>query len=224
AEGIRYYRGDLLEGFGVDESPFEEWLVAEREQLRILALGACEKMLAHQLRSGADEAALTSALKLLSLDPLRESGHATVMRLHAKHGHCGPALRQYNACALVLRRDLGIAPAPATRQLYEEIRRAADAGTRTPHGASSEQPAVSWPRMARVPQVGRLEEMQTLREALKGALGRRGQVVAVLGEAGIGKMRLVNELVVVVQPSQAYVWLGRATRRDRVFTFRPLVP
>jgi len=223
AEGIRYYRGDLLEGFGVDESPFEEWLVGEREQLRILALGACEKMLAHQLRAGADEAALASALKLLSLDPLRESAHATVMRLHAKHGHFGPALRQYNACALVLQRDLGISPSTATRQLYEEIRRAANHGRRAPHGASSEQPAVSWPRMARVPQVGRVEEMHALREALKRALGRRGQVVAVMGEAGIGKTRLVNELVREIQPIQAQVWLGRAYESDRILTFGPWV-
>jgi hypothetical protein len=27
------------------------------------------------------------------------------MRLHAKHGRFGPALRQYNACVLALRRD-----------------------------------------------------------------------------------------------------------------------
>src|SRR5262249_36670536 len=189
AEGIRYYRGDLLEGFGVDEAPFEEWLVGEREQLRILALAACEKMLAHQLRAGADEAALASALKLLSLDPLRESVHATVMRLHAKRGHFGPALRQYNACARALQRDLGIVPSLATRQLYQEILRGANHGTRARHGASSEPP-VSWPRMARVPQVGRAEEMHALREALKRVLGRRGQMVGVMGEAGVGKTRL----------------------------------
>jgi DNA-binding SARP family transcriptional activator len=85
-------------------------------------------MLDHQLRAGADEAALACAIRLLSLDPLRESAHATVMRLHAKHGRLGPALRQYKVCAQALQRDLGIAPAAATRQLYEEIRRAPDHG------------------------------------------------------------------------------------------------
>jgi len=94
-EAIRIYRGDLLAGLDLDEAPFEEWLVGEGEQLRILALGACEKILDHQLRTDADEAALASAMRLLSLDPLRDSVHATVMRLHAKHGRFGPALRQY---------------------------------------------------------------------------------------------------------------------------------
>ena len=44
----------MLDGLDVTEAPFEEWLVGEREQLRILALGACEKMLAHQLCADAD--------------------------------------------------------------------------------------------------------------------------------------------------------------------------
>src|SRR6202795_1916389 len=34
------YRGDLLEGLGMTEAPFEEWLVGERERLRELALAA----------------------------------------------------------------------------------------------------------------------------------------------------------------------------------------
>ena len=34
------YRGDLLEGFSVDEEPFEAWLMEERERLRELAMEA----------------------------------------------------------------------------------------------------------------------------------------------------------------------------------------
>ena len=108
-------------------------------------------------------------MRLLSLDPLRDSVHATVMRLHAKHGRFGPALRQYNACALALQRDLGVAPAPATRQLYEEILRSGTAGHggRPRRGADAREPTVSWPPMVRAPHVGRVDEMQKLHEVLK---------------------------------------------------------
>jgi len=224
-EAIRIYRGDLLAGLDLDEAPFEEWLVGEREQLRILALGACEKILDHQLRTDADEAALASAMRLLSLDPLRDSVHATVMRLHAKHGRFGPALRQYNACALALQRDLGVAPAPATRQLYEEILRSGTAGHggRPRRGADAREPTVSWPPMVRAPHVGRVDEMRKLHEVLKDALGRRGQLVAVMGEAGIGKTRLVNELAGEADRAEAQVWLGRAYESDRILTFGPWV-
>jgi DNA-binding SARP family transcriptional activator/tetratricopeptide (TPR) repeat protein len=224
-EAIRVYRGDLLAGLDLEEAPFEEWLVGEREQLRILALGACEKMLAHQLRADADEAALASAMRLLSLDPLRDSVHATVMRLHAKHGRFGQALRQYNACALALQRDLGVAPAAPTRRLYEEILRSGTAGHggRPRRGADAREPTVSWPPMVRAPHVGRVDEMRKLHEVLKDALGRRGHLVAVMGEAGIGKTRLVNELAGEAERAEAQVWLGRAYESDRILTFGPWV-
>ena len=46
-----------------------------------------------------------------------------------------------------------------------------------------------------LPLVGRDAELGTLRQALEGAAGRRGRVVELLGEPGIGKSRLVNELL-----------------------------
>src|SRR4029453_12341925 len=45
------YRGDLLEGLGVSESPFEEWLAAERERLRELALEALARLLGLHTKS-----------------------------------------------------------------------------------------------------------------------------------------------------------------------------
>src|SRR5262245_37151475 len=45
---VALYQGDLLEGLSVDEPAFEEWLLAERERLRELALEALARLLAHQ--------------------------------------------------------------------------------------------------------------------------------------------------------------------------------
>jgi hypothetical protein len=39
-EAIGLYHGDLLEGFSVDEPPFEDWLRVERERLRCGAVEA----------------------------------------------------------------------------------------------------------------------------------------------------------------------------------------
>src|SRR5882762_5422984 len=72
---VALYQGDLLSGFAVDEAPFEEWLLAERERLRELALEALARLLANQRNAGASEAAVHTALKLLTLDPLQEPVH-----------------------------------------------------------------------------------------------------------------------------------------------------
>ena len=45
------------------------------------------------------------------------------------------------------------------------------------------------------PLVGREQEMAVLREALESAIGRRGRVVELVGEPGMGKSRLIEELV-----------------------------
>jgi tetratricopeptide (TPR) repeat protein len=77
--------------------------------------------------------------------------------------------------------------------------------------------------MVRAPHVGRVDEMRKLHEVLKDALGRRGQLVAVMGEAGIGKTRLVNELAGEAERAETQVWLGRAYESDRILTFGPWV-
>lgn len=46
------YRGDLLDGFTVDESPFEEWLLQERERLRELAMDGFNRLLQWQRSQG----------------------------------------------------------------------------------------------------------------------------------------------------------------------------
>src|SRR5262245_29644096 len=68
----RLYRGDLLAGLRVDEAPFEDWLLAERERLRELALEALAKLLTHQRSAGAVEAAVQTGLRLVALEPLQE--------------------------------------------------------------------------------------------------------------------------------------------------------
>src|SRR5262249_61423764 len=88
------YRGELLEGLALQEAPFEEWLLAERERLRELALEALAKLLRHRRAAGATEAAVQTALRLLVLDPLQEPVHRTLMRLYSQMGRRAGALPQ----------------------------------------------------------------------------------------------------------------------------------
>jgi DNA-binding SARP family transcriptional activator len=121
AQAVQLYTGDLLSGFALDEMPFEEWLLGERERLRELALEALARLLAHQRTAGALEAGVHTAVKLLGLDPLQEPVHRMLMRLYADLGRRGAALRQYQQCVAVLQRDLRIEPEAETTRLYEEI-------------------------------------------------------------------------------------------------------
>jgi DNA-binding SARP family transcriptional activator/pimeloyl-ACP methyl ester carboxylesterase len=115
------YQGDLLEDVRVDEAPFDDWLAAERQRLRELALTALEKLLALELAGGALDQAAATGRRLLALDPLRESAHRTVMDLYVRQGRRSAALQQYRQCAEVLRRELGVEPEAATTRRFHEI-------------------------------------------------------------------------------------------------------
>jgi DNA-binding SARP family transcriptional activator/pimeloyl-ACP methyl ester carboxylesterase len=120
-EATSLYRGELLDGFRIDEAPFDDWLAAERQRLRELGLNALEKLLAMDLAAGSPERAVETGLRLLALDPLRESAHRTLMELYARQGRRPAALRQYQRCAEALRRELGVEPEAATTRRFQEI-------------------------------------------------------------------------------------------------------
>ncbi len=220
---VALYQGDLLSGFAVDEAPFEEWLLAERERLRELALEALTRLLANQRNAGASEAAVHTALKLLTLDPLQEPVHRALMRLYAERGRRGAALRQYQQCVSVLGRELGIEPEAETKALYQEILR-----ERPQHRvALSEGPARRVERAAstgaEATLIGRADELGRLRDALAGAAAGAGQVIALLGEAGIGKSRLVAEAAADATRRGVTVLLGRSYASEQILPFGPWI-
>src|SRR5262245_59111634 len=123
AQAVELYHGDLLDGLSLQEAPFEEWLMGERERLRELAIEAHAALLAAQRTSGAVEAALQTGLRLIALDPLQEPVHRALMRLYAQVGRRGSALHQYQLCVSVLQRGLGVEPEEETKLLFQEILR-----------------------------------------------------------------------------------------------------
>lgn len=78
-------------------------------------------------------------------------------------------------------------------------------------------------RPAETPLIGRETEMICLRDALDRAFVGHGGLFAVLGEAGIGKTRLVEELIAHAHRRDAYVLLGRAYESDQILLFGPIV-
>ena len=212
------YQGDFLAGLGVQEAPFEEWLVTQRERLRELAAEALSRLLAHQIAAGLLEAAIQSAVRLLGLDPTLEPVHRTLMRLYGRQGRRGAALRQYQRCVTALQHELGVEPDAETRQLYRElVSRAAPRSTSAGAATARESPAVPGvladALMAETPLIGRRAELGTLSEALDAARDGRARLVAVLGEAGVGKTRLITELAAEAARTADVVSSDTATSR-----------
>lgn len=231
AKAAALYAGDLLEGLEVREPAFEEWLLTERERLRELALGALGRLVNEANRTGATERELQMAARLLALDPLRESAHRTLMRLYARLGRRAHALRQYQLCVAALSRELGVEPEAETQRLYRDILLQAKpprGGEATTGGGDPSGPRsrVESPRVATPPDwplVGRTEELGHLRQALTAAWREGARAVLVIGEAGVGKTRLVDTLSTEAVRWGGRVVLGRAHETEQLLPFRPWV-
>jgi DNA-binding SARP family transcriptional activator len=227
-QAARIYRGELLLGFTLNEPLFEEWLVAERERLREIALEALARLLAHQTKSRGTERVIQTAVRLLGLDPLQEAVRRTLMRLYARQGRRGAALKQYHVCVTVLQRELGAEPEEATKQLYQDILRRGPLGKLTsPDPTPPESPHVGEGRVdlpiADTPLIGRVPELARLHEALDQAGKAHGKLIVLVGEAGIGKTTVSCAVAAVAAARGARVLLGRCYESASILPFGPWV-
>jgi DNA-binding SARP family transcriptional activator len=199
------YGGELL-----PEDRYEDWCAERRDRLAALhgqlLLALAE---AHEER-GAHSASAARLRELLQHDPTREDVHRRLMALYASLGARDRALRQFQICEGVLKRELDLAPDQPTVDLYREIQ--ADRiperpRTREPDSIRAESVRRSTTDQ-RVPLVGRDSVRRQLGEELTRADEGKGRMVVVTGEAGMGKTRLVEDLASEARRQGAAVLWG----------------
>ena len=203
----RLYRGDLLPAL------YDEWLESERARLKQLYEGVLERLVADAGKRHDIAGAIRYAEIRLARDTLSEASYQTLMRLYALNGDRAGALRIYQRCADVLRRELDVEPGPETRRVRDGIMQV-QAAPREP-----ERPAPAVSRTTqRIPLVGRNAEWAKLREAWQRAAGGHPSLLLLTGEAGVGKTRLLEELL-----ERAAIDDGAATARSSCYAVdRPL--
>ncbi|MBM3270260.1 MAG: winged helix-turn-helix domain-containing protein [Candidatus Sericytochromatia bacterium] len=116
ARALDLYCGDFLAG---DAS--SGWALIAREQLRELFFSAARLAIRQHSRRGELTAAMAVCWRGLELEPSREELHYSLITLLRDAGRRDDALRQYQACWRVLRRDLGVAPGPDLEALHETL-------------------------------------------------------------------------------------------------------
>ncbi|HMI93773.1 MAG TPA: AAA family ATPase [Polyangiales bacterium] len=87
--------------------------------------------------------------------------------------------------------------------------------------AEGEKAALSAAELARDPFLGREAQLQLLESYLQDALCRKGRLVLLLGEAGIGKTRTLRELSPRLRALDVDVWTGHGVQADGVPGYYP---
>ena len=109
--------GDLLPGW------YDDWVLLERERLRQLRMQALEAVAARLALLGRHGEALEVAYAAVRAEPLRESAHRTVVRVHLAEGNMAEAIRAYWLFRTMLRDELDVLPTEQMTRLVQQIPR-----------------------------------------------------------------------------------------------------
>mgnify|MGYP001764862720 CR=1 FL=1 len=130
----------FLEGFLSGSAAFDRWADSERDKLQDMAAEAKAGL---ARRIGGEEG-LALARDLLAADETREETHRILMELYASAGQRDRALKQYQTCRDVLRREFDAAPSAET----EALRRDIAASVQTAVRREAQEPAAVRPMAA----------------------------------------------------------------------------
>ncbi|MBN1536262.1 MAG: AAA family ATPase [Anaerolineales bacterium] len=214
-----YYRGDFLSGVDFKGSPeFEEWILCERQQLHLQYTQLLTRLFELQFSGGQISSAVNTARLWLTHDPLSDEACRNLMTAYSASGDKTSALRTFEQFISRLERELQCPPESQTEALAQQLQRA---------GASSkfriEKASIPTANISTFPFVGRTQEFNQLVTSYFEATRNGSQIAAIIGEAGIGKTRLVEEFLRWVETQQTEILAGSAWEGSNRVPYQPIV-
>jgi DNA-binding SARP family transcriptional activator/tetratricopeptide (TPR) repeat protein len=199
-EALALWRGPALQEF-----TYQRFAQSEIGRLEELRLACLEDRIEADLAAGRHGALVGELEVLVSEHPLRERLRGQLMLALYRSGRQAEALDAYQDARRALVDELGIEPSPELRELEMAILRQ-DASlslrpmTEVPTDATETTRGVF---------VGREAELAELRQAFADAVAGSGRLVLLVGEPGIGKSRLADEVMRHARTHGATVLVGR---------------
>jgi len=209
---MRLYRGDFLEGFSLSDCPqFDDWQFLHSELMRRMFQEGIQNLVNALEQSSRISQAIPYAQRWLATDNLDERAHRKLITLFAKNDQVHAALRQFEACQTILKKELDLTPEIETTDLYNRIRERRSSGSPVETGRIqtllAEGGRTSWLEqilsspvqvafqsnlpIQTTPFIGRDEEIREVSGLLHDP---DCWLLTLTGMGGIGKTRLANQI------------------------------
>jgi len=204
-EALELVRGEFLA-----EDPYENWAMEAREHWRERHLAALSGLAECQALRGRYTEAIEASERALTLDRYRDDLYRQLMLYHYCAGEQALALQAYRRYARTLEEEVGTVPSPELTRLKGQIEVRDVPGVDTLRRYPKPRRPLRFPySLSRTHFVGRDREYAWLAERLEEVVKGSGGAVAVEGEAGVGKTRLVEEFLGYARSRGARVLSGR---------------
>ena len=187
----------------------EPFAVVEAAHLEELRLAVIEDRIDADLALGHHRDVIGELQVLVAAQALRERLRSQLMLALYRAGRHAEALAAYDEYRRALDEQLGIGPSAALSELQFRILNQDPGLDLEPAVDRSTPPTAVTRRAPGGDFVGHAAELERLEDAFGGAAAGRGTTALIAGPAGIGKTRLVSELVERARDSRATVLTGR---------------
>ncbi|MCH8206703.1 MAG: winged helix-turn-helix domain-containing protein [Chloroflexi bacterium] len=111
----------LYQGEYIEDEPFSDWCLFERERLKEVYVDLMKQMGSLLSEKGELDQAIECCRAALGVDHGREEVHRDLMLLLWNAGRRDEALRQFDACRRILLEELAVEPTPETEALHRSI-------------------------------------------------------------------------------------------------------
>ncbi len=222
---VQLYTGDILEDI------YDDWAAPERERLARLYREALLRLIDQNEAAGQYAEAIAYAERYQTAEPLLENAYARLMQLHYAAGDRGRVQQKFEQLTAVLHEELGAAPLPETSAAYKAMMAGSYKANHQQLTVNNEQLIVNEPTLAPpsafrlppsdVPFIGRQAELDWLREAWRAARGAQGRFVFIQGESGVGKTRLVDEMLAGLDTA-VQLFIGRGHEFESMIPYSPI--
>lgn len=112
---IELYRGDYVQSF------YNDWSTFQRDRLRQAYLDARQQAGLIAWRNEQLDESIAHWQYMLTVDNCLEEAHYWLIRCYLRQGKRGLALRQYQRCVELLRKELATEPGPAMQSLRQQL-------------------------------------------------------------------------------------------------------
>lgn len=182
---IDAYQGEFLHGLLVkDAENFEQWMFQSRESYRDMYIQKLHRAIKKHFSTNKLTEAEAYCKLLIKADELDEEAYRSLMKIYGMQEFFNKGIETYNRLVEVLNRELSIPPDAKTEEAFDALLKEKNLRENIKEYEADEF------------FYGRGKELNILNQNYKRFIeGKNGTSIIILGEAGIGKTKLMEQFI-----------------------------